>query len=324
MDWSVTGTEDCGNIADMEIRHLQTFAIAAELESFTRAAESLDLTQAGVSHHVAALEKLLNVSLFERSGRSVILTDAGRRLHDYARRILELVDEASREVGQAQSTIAGTMRIASSTVPAELLLPDLLAGFHALHPDVRESVTVSDSSAAAEAVESGEADVGFVGELPRLAGLRPQSIASDKLVLVVSPEHPLSRTKRVSLHRLRSEPLIIRELGSGSRRCVDQALEAAGLSPGELSIAMETNSNDAIRAAVQRGVGAAFLSSGLVAHEIEQGRLVSIAVTGLRPERQLYLITNPNRTAKPVVREFLAYVNQWQQAPGVQKERMIQ
>ena len=296
----------------MEFRHLQSFAAAAERQSFTKAAESLGLTQPAVSQHVAVLEELLHVLRFEREGRTVVLTAAGRRLHEYARRIMDLVDEASREVGQVDTGIAGTMRIASSTVPAELILPKLLAEFRALHPHVREAVTVSDSRAAADAVESGEAGLGFVGELPRSSQLRSRAIATDKLVLVVSPQHPLSGRKRTSLRRLCSEPLIVREPGSGSRRCVEHALEAAGLAPDELNIAMEVNSNDAIRAAVEGGLGAAFLSQATIAHEIDEGRLVPLTVAGVRPQRKLYVITDPDRIPNSIVREFLAFLAQRQ------------
>ena len=155
-------------------------------------------------------------------------------------------------------------------MPAELVLPELLAEFRALHPNVREAVTVSDSRAAADAVETGEADLGFVGELPHSSQLRSRSIATDKLVLVVSPQHALAACKKTSLRRLRKEPLIVREPGSGSRRCVEYALEAAGLAPDELNIAMEVNSNDAIRAAVEGGLGAALLSRATISHEIDR------------------------------------------------------
>jgi DNA-binding transcriptional LysR family regulator len=313
---TVTAGVGFGKIAGMEFRHLQSFAAAAERQSFTKAAKSLDLTQAAVSQHVAVLEKWLKVLLFERVGRTVVLTAAGRQLHDYARKILDLVDEAGREVGKVATDIAGTMRIASSTVPAESVLPELLADFRALHPDVRETVTVSDSGAATAAVELGEADLGFVGELPRSSQLRSRSIATDKLVLVVAPQHALSGSKKTSLRRLRSEPLIVREPGSGSRRCVEQALEAAGLAPDELNIAMEINSNDAIRAAVEGGLGAAFLSKTTILHEIDEGRLVPVTVAGVRPQRKLYVITDPNRIPNSMVREFLAFVSQRQERPS--------
>ncbi len=162
----------------------------------------------------------------------------------------------------------------------------------------------------------GEADLGFVGELPRSSQLRSRSIATDKLVLVVSPQHALSASKKASLRRLRSEPLIVREPGSGSRRCVEQALEAAGLAPDELNIAMEVNSNDAIRAAVEGGLGAAFLSKATILHEINEGRLVPVTVAGVRPQRKLYVITDPNRIPNSVLREFLEFVSQRQDRPS--------
>ena len=305
----------------MEFRHLKTLALAAEFESFTKAAHSLKLTQAAVSQHIAALEKQMNVLLFERVGRTVELTDAGRRLYDYARRILDLVEEAKREVGHVASTIAGRLRIASSTVPAERLLPELLAGFRELQPDVSESVTVSDSSEAANAVESGEADVGFVGELPRSPRLKAEAIATDQLVLVVSSQHALAQQGKATLKRLRSEPLIVREVGSGSRHCVEQALKTAGLSPDELQIAMEVNSNEAIRAAVEKGLGAAFLSRATISREIDEGRLVPITLSGVRLQRQLYFVTDPQRISKPTLRAFLAFVEQWQKESASQSPK---
>ncbi len=294
----------------MEFRHLQSFAAVAQRLSFTKAAQSLGLTQPAVSQHVATLEASLGVSLFQRDGRTVVLTDEGRRLHDYARQILRLVDEAEREVGQTELEIAGTMRIASSTVPAELILPKLLAEFRRLQEGVRETVQVSDSQAAADAVESGEADLGFVGELPRSSKLCARAIVTDKLVLVVSPEHELAKCKRISARRFCATPLIMREPGSGSRRCLEYALESAGLAPDELNVTMEVNTNDAIRATVEGGLGAAFLSEATVARDVEAGRLVIVPVTGVRPQRKLYVVTNPKQLPNSTVREFLEFASE--------------
>jgi DNA-binding transcriptional LysR family regulator len=292
----------------MEIRHLQTFAAAADRESFTRAAESLELTQAAVSQQVAALEKELGTNLFERQGRGVRLTEPGRRLYGYARQILDLVDEASLEVGETEQRLTGILRIATSTVPSEWLLPELLAEFRTRWPHVRESLAVSDSSVATAAVEAGEADVGFVGELPRSSALVATAVAEDELVLIVAADHPLAGKGTTTLKQLCLESLIVREPGSGSRRCVERALDAHGLSPAELTITMEVNSNDAIRAAVKRGVGVAFLSQR--AHR-QDGGLAPVKVRGFRPRRQLYVISDPNRIPTPPARQFLAFVEQW-------------
>ncbi|MBW3542162.1 MAG: LysR family transcriptional regulator [Planctomycetes bacterium] len=300
----------------MELRHLRTFAAAAELQSFTQAARRLSLTQAAVSQHVAALEKELKVSLFARSGRSVSPTDAGRRLYDYARRILDLLAEAEHEVGDASQVVRGTLSIAASTVPAESLLPELLLEFHERHPDVRPVVIVSDSAAATRAVENDEAELGFIGEPPHASQLASRPLASDELVLVLPAEHELARRKRLKPADLAGLSFLMREPGSGSRRCVEHALEQAGLSPGELTVALEMNSNDAIRRAVERGAGAAFLSRAVVKHELEAGRLKTVAVEGFTAERQLYLITHVGRIATPPARAFLEFLGEKLPARG--------
>ena len=147
----------------MEIRLLESFAIAAELQSFTRAADSLGVTQAAVSQHIAALEKELKVSLFERTGRAVVLTDAGKTLYSYARRILDLAKAAQDEITQTAKVVHGTLKLGASSVPSEWLLPELLVEFRKLYPTIRESVIVSDSSDTIEAVESGSIEIGLVG-----------------------------------------------------------------------------------------------------------------------------------------------------------------
>ena len=292
----------------MELRHLRTFAAAAERESFTRAAEALDLTQAAVSQQVAALEKELGTKLVERRGRGVCLTAAGRRLSEYALQILDLVAEASRQVGGVEQHVSGHLRIATSSVPAEWLVPELLAAFRKRYPEIHESLAVSDSRMAAAAVQIGEADMGFVGELPGSSALEATVVAEDELVLVVAADHPLAGKGATTLKRLCREALIIREPGSGSRRCFERALQEHDFSLADLEIAMEVNSNDAIRAAVERGVGVAFLSQRDKRHEIG---LASVKVRGFRVRRKLYLIRDPHRILATPARQFLEFVEEW-------------
>ncbi|MBI2477243.1 MAG: LysR family transcriptional regulator [Planctomycetia bacterium] len=302
----------------MEMRHLQTFAVAAESQSFTRAAEALGLTQAAVSQHISALERELGTALFDRGPRSVTLTDTGRRVYEHASTILRLVDDIHREAGQAHAEVSGTLKIASSTVPSEWLLPELLVKFRKLYPEVQESVSVSDSAAAIHAVESGAAEVGLVGELPRAANLCAKSIAQDELTLVVAPDHEFARTKHIEPDDLRGQPLIVREPDSGSRRCVEQALSKAGLATTDLRFSMEVNSNDAIRAAVERGVGISFLSTQAVAREIQDKRLISVDIKGVRAVRDLYLITDPQRLPTRVARAFLEFLDDWRRSAAGQ------
>lgn len=288
----------------MELRQLKTLTAAANLESFTRAAAELGITQAAVSQQIGSLERELGTSLFERRGRGVHLTEHGRDLYDRAQRILELVEQASL-IGKLEPELAGTLTIATSTVPSEWLLPEMLADFRTKWPQVRESVLVSDSRDAAAAVESGKADLGFIGEPTASPRLESLAIAEDELMLTVAAQHPLAATGRATLKQLQQETLIVRETGSGSWNCVSQELEEHGIKLRDLSVAMQANSNDAIRAAVQRGVGVAFLSSRTPFADLG---LVAVKIRGFRPKRQLFLVHNPSNRLSPVAQEFLEFV----------------
>ena len=302
------GQGNVGMIQGMEMRHLQTFVLAAESQSFTRAAETLGLTQAAISQHVAALERELRTALFDRGPRSVALTDTGRRVYDHAKHILSLVDNIRQEAGRQPSAVSGTIKMACSTVPSEWLLPELLVGFRELFPEVREAVAVSDSATATHAVESGAAEIGLVGELPRASSLCAKSIAHDELALIVAPDHEFARARRIKPEELRGQQLIVREADSGSRRCVEQALSKAGLAETDLTLSMEINSNEAIRAVIKRGVGVSFLSKRAIEQEIRDHRLISVQIDGVRAVRCLYLITDPKRKPSRVAHAFLNFL----------------
>ena len=292
----------------MDLRHLESFAAAVELRSFTRAAELLAITQPAVSQHVAALEKELRVALFRRLSRSVAPTEEGERLYGYARQILDLMDEARQTGGRDATTASGTVRIATCTIPPESLLPELLARFRKEYPSIRESVLVSDSAEAARAVADEDADLGIVVKPPSDSTLHAQAIACIQMVLVVPPGHRLARAEIVTPAQLRGEQFIVREQGSGSRYCFEQSFEDVGISHNELAIAMEMNSNEAIRSAVEQESGVAFLSRTAVQRDIASGRLVAVRVEGVQACRHLYLINDPGRIPTPAARAFLAFV----------------
>jgi DNA-binding transcriptional LysR family regulator len=295
----------------MEIRHLQTFVIAAETQSFTRTAELVGLTQSAVSQHVGLLEKELGRALFDRGAKSVSLTEFGLSVHHHARKILEIVDEIKQDADQKSTEVVGLVTIASSTVPSEWLLPEILLIIRAAHPGIQESVKVSDSERAIEAVESGEVDFALVGELPRATNLCAKRVAEDELVLVVAPQHALADEKTIEPKQLLEHPLIFRESGSGSRRCVENALSSAGVPISELTIPIEVNSNDAIRAAVERGVGISFLSQRALKREIDDERLVKVHINGVNIIRSLYLVTDPQRLPNPIVRAVLDLIDEY-------------
>lgn len=284
---------------ELRLPHLETFSRAAELVSFTAAAKALGLTQAAISQRIQALEKTLGVPLFRRQGGRVLLTEAGQRLHDYAQRILTLHREARREIAGQSLPIAGDLSLGASTIPGEHLLPALLAGFRRRFPEIHVKAQIGDSMKVLNQVERGQVSLGLVGRKDSNPHLEYRHLASDKMVLVVPKNHPWSKRKEVSLKQLCGQPLILREVGSGSRHSFETALEQAGKSTRDLNIALELGSNEAIKEAVRRGMGLAILSSHAVAKELKAGQFHELKVTDLPCVREMFIVWDRRRVLSP-------------------------
>jgi DNA-binding transcriptional LysR family regulator len=255
------------------------------------------------------LEQELGAPLFRRQGGRVLLTEAGRRLYDYAQRILELHHEARREITGRRAPVAGELTLAASSVPGEHLLPALLSVFRQQHPNVQIRVTVADTLAVLNQVEHGQAHLGLVGGKSDNPHLEFRSFACDQLVLVVPADHPWRRRRRVSVQELCEQPLILREAGSGSRWCLERALTQAGKSAQNLRVALELGSNEAIKEAVLRGLGVAVLSCHAVQKELHAGQLHALKVTDLPLEREMFVVWDRRRVLPIPIRLFLQFLD---------------
>ncbi len=294
-----------------ELPHLATFATVAERGSFTATAADLGITQAAVSQRIAVLENELHVSLFNRRAGRISLTEAGQRLYPYARKILDLHGQARTDIGGFQPTIAGDLPIAASSVPGECFLPALLSSFHEAHPGVHVRATVSDSGSVMQDVEKGQAMLGLVGQEAEKPTLEFRPIGSDSLVLVVGSGHRWAARKRIPLKSLTGESLIIRELGSGSRCALEKSLERVGVSLARLNITLELGSNVAIKDAVKRGLGIAFLSRLSVHRELDARELQAVEVSGLSLARNFYLVYHRRRPLSPAASAFLRFLESY-------------
>jgi LysR family transcriptional regulator, low CO2-responsive transcriptional regulator len=278
-----------------ELPHLATFAAVAERGGFTAAAAELRITQAAVSQRIAVLENTLRVSLFNRQPGRVTLSEAGQRLYGYARQILDLHGKARADLGGFRLTVAGDLAIAASSVPGEFFLPGLLTAFSEKYPGVHIRATVGDSGSVIQDVEKGQVTLGLVGQEIEKPTLEFRPIGNDSLVLVVGSRHRWAARKRIPLEALIGESLIIREAGSGSRCALEKGLERSGASFAGLNITLELGSNAAIKDAVKRGLGVAFLSRLAVQREIDADELRAVTVSGLSLARHFYLVYHRRR-----------------------------
>jgi DNA-binding transcriptional LysR family regulator len=238
----------------------------------------------------------------------VLLTEAGQQLYEYAQRILELHREARREISGREPPAAGELLLAASSVPGEHLLPALLSDFHRRYPHLQVRAAISDSMTVMDQVERGQVNLGLVGRKADNPHLEFRYLASDRMVLVVPPGHPLSRRRRVRVRQLCGQPFVLREAGSGLRHCFEKSLERAGLSSADLQVALELGSNEAIKEAVLRGAGVAVLSAHAVQKELREGRLRALEVTDLSCERDMFIVQDRRRVLPLPARLFLLFL----------------
>lgn len=292
----------------MDLRRLEVFAKVAELGSFSRAADVLHLTQPTVSEHVRALEDELGVQLLDRLGRGAVPTPAGRLLLGYARRALALAREARQAIEQFQGRMRGELIVGGSTIPGEYLLPGLIGQFKAKYPDISISLLVGSSRQVSEWVEEGRVEAGVVGARPSSRALVARELMSDEIVVAVPPEHPWAGRKNVAVADVQTEPLIVRERGSGSREALERALAEVQLDLAAFRVVGEMGSTQAIKQAVRAGVGVTFISGRAVEDECRAKLLACLKLKDLSVSRSFYLVAHRERTRSPLADAFVAFV----------------
>ena len=292
----------------MDLRRLEIFLKVAELGSFSRAADALFLTQPTVSEHVRALEDELGVQLLDRLGRGTTPTRAGTLLLGYARRLLALSREARQAIEQFQGRVSGELVLGGSNIPGEYVLPALIGAFRLKYPDVSLSLRIGASRDVQDWVEQGHVEIGVVGALPSSRALESRPLMDDDLVLVVPPEHPWVSRKTVSVDDVKSEPLILRERGSGSRETLESGLKELGTGLEAFHVVGEIASTQAVKQAIRAGLGVSFVSRLAVEDECRARLLACVKVRDLNVTRAFHVVTHRDRSRSPLAQAFLAFV----------------
>jgi DNA-binding transcriptional LysR family regulator len=260
----------------MADRRLQVFQTVARLLSFTKAAEELHMTQPAVTFQVRQLEEQFNTRLFDRTHNRISLTEAGKRVHECAERIFELYAEMDNSVRELTGDISGVLILGASTTIAEYMLPALLGDFKAKYPDITIRLKVANTDGIVSQVENNAIDLGVVEAPVNNKNLVVEQCRTDHLVLIVPPAHELANEDMVPIQRVADYPFICREEGSGTREVMIESMHDAGVSPADLNIAMELGSLEAIKGAVEAGMGVSILSNATIQKELKLGTLVAV------------------------------------------------
>lgn len=260
----------------MADRRLQVFQTVARLLSFTKAAEELHMTQPAVTFQVRQLEEQFNTRLFDRTHNRISLTDAGKRVHECAGRIFELYAEMDNSVRELTGDISGVLILGASTTIAEYMLPVLLGDFKTKYPDITIRLKVANTDGIVSQVENNTIDLGVVEAPVNNKNLVVEKCRTDHLVLIVPPGHELAKEAVVPIQRVADYPFICREEGSGTREVMIESMHDAGVSTTDLNIAMELGSLEAIKGAVESGMGVSILSNATIQKELKLGTLVAV------------------------------------------------
>ncbi|MEA2911033.1 MAG: hypothetical protein QOJ15_3114 [Bradyrhizobium sp.] len=288
----------------MTLEQLRIFIAVAEKQHVTQASSQLNLTQSATSAAIAALETRYGIKLFDRIGRGIVLTQTGRDFLNEARAVVARAKAAARVLDDLAGLKRGSLTLAASQTVANYWLPPRIEAFHKAHPGIDLHVTIANTEQAAQAVNRGNADLGFVeGEVddPSLA---IRKMEGDSLAIVIGASHPWVGKTRIAPKHLTETCWILREPGSGTRSMFEAALRKFGIKLSELDIRLELPSNEAVRTAVESGESATAISDLVVAQSLAAGTLHRVKLD--LPKRWFFALRHKERYASQAEKALLA------------------
>lgn len=285
-------------------RQLSVFEAVARHLSYSRAAEELHLTQPAVSMQIKQLEENAGTPLFEQLGKKIYLTEAGRELSHYSRVIAQQLAEAESVLGELKGLQRGKLKISVAST-ANYFVPQLLAIFSQRFPTVTVSLDVTNRQALLAQLVNNEMDMAIMGQPPEGMHLVAESFMENPLVVIAPVNHPLAATKKIPLARLQSETFLVREQGSGTRVAMERFFSQHGI---QFQAGMEMSSNEAIKQAVQAGLGLGILSLHTIELELETKRLKVLDVKGFPIMRHWYVVHRKDKRLSTAAQAFKAFL----------------
>jgi DNA-binding transcriptional LysR family regulator len=259
----------------MADRRLKIFHTVARLLNFTKAGEQLHMTQPAVTFQIRQLEEQFNTRLFDRTHNKVTLTEAGKQVYTYAERILKLYDDMSHSITEMTGDVSGGVSLGASTTIAEYMLPLLIGEFKMKYPDVNISLKESNSEDIIAMVENNVVDLAIVEGSVNNKNLIVEQCRVDQLLVITPNNHPLAKEKVVHVKDILGHPFICRESGSGTQEAITNYIEQQ--SPDSvLNVCFELSSPEAIKGAVEAGMGISIVSRASIEKEIKLGTLTAV------------------------------------------------
>lgn len=285
----------------MNFYPLKAFLAVAKDGSFSKAAKTLYLTQPAISKQIQSLEESFGTRLFDRTSKSIVLTEAGEILRDHANIAFQTLEDARETINQLRGLQRGHLRIGAASTIGTYMLPHPLGEMKQQFPGIEITLIITNKARVIQHVLNHDVELGFVGPPVEPVELKREEYLLDELVLIMAPNHRLAGRESVGVKDLAEEVFVLREHGSGTREIMEEEL---GRKKVSLKKSMELGSTEAIKQAVAANLGVSIVSKFAITLEILQGRLTTARLPELNLRRQLYLIQHKGRILSPAAQQY--------------------
>jgi DNA-binding transcriptional LysR family regulator len=292
----------------MNLNQLKIFYMTAKKGSLSMAAQELFISQPAVTKGIQRLQEFYDIKFVDHVGKKLTLTDAGEVLYEIAEKIFELESRAEESIRDFQQRKRGHIRILSSESFGDYYLPHIIIPFSKAYPLVRISMNILPTEQVMEHTATLNNDLGFISYPVEHPKLLKREILEDRLVIITSPIHPLTRKQTLAPQDLKDEQLIMHETGSAPREAIEEYIRKNDIS---VKIHLEISSNHAIKRAVEDGLGIALISRRVAIDEIRAGRLAAIPLSDPSMIRKYYMVHHKDKYLSEPLQSFIDGVFEW-------------
>jgi len=286
----------------INFNQLRIFYHAARYQNYTLASKKLCITQPAVTAQVKLFEDHCNLRLFKKKGRKIHLTDQGKTLYEYAKKVFEYEKEIDDAIEEMRDLKRGILRLGTTKTYARYFMPFLISGFHGTYPQIKINLDEGSSLDMIHSLLDFRNEIAIIARAEDNPGVRFIPFSQEELVFLVPQGHRLAQKKSVTFKELAEEPIIMKEAGSGTRKLVNELFARNNCTPDVL---METSNAEFIKQLVQRGEGVSFLVREAVVHELREGKLLAVPIHGQKIFLDVSIAYLKNQHLSPPARAFL-------------------
>ena len=295
----------------MDEHKIKVFCTVAETKSFSKASAILRLTQPAVSLQIQALEEDCGTKLFDRSRSDIVLTQSGKILYKYAKEINALYASAEQELVKYVAPFKGVVTIGASSTIGNYVLPPVISEFKKKYPKSNIQLVIGNTKTTVDSLNEGNINIALVEGNIKKQKLSGEKLFSDEMVLIFPPSHPWAKRSSVSILEVKKEPFILREEGSGTRELIEKFFIKHGIHPQNIKIPFIMGSTEAIKGAVEEGLGISIVSQWAARKERHNGRLKTATFKEDKLVRDFTILSQKSKDVSFTLYKFLEFLKKY-------------